>query len=116
MTIDAWHNFDGTSFLDGNKADASVIQESFALGLSIGSSSLHATAKAVVKAEVEAGATVAAPNGNVTLRALSGNYADSFYGAPAARWSACSRTPTRPPPHRAPPRRTSSATSGCSTA
>ena len=47
--------------------------------MSIGSSSLHATAKAIVKAEVEAGATVAAPNGNVVLKAVSGNYADSFY-------------------------------------
>ena len=79
VTIEAWHNFDGTSFLTDNKADASVVQTTFSFGLSIGSSNLHASAKAVVKAEVEAGATVAAPNGNVVLRALSGNYADSFY-------------------------------------
>ena len=79
VAILAWHNFDGTRFLDENLADASVVQTTVSLGLAVGSADLHAIASATTKAEIEAGATAAAPNGTVELKALAGNYAESFY-------------------------------------
>jgi hypothetical protein len=74
-TISAWHNFDGTDFIDTNIVEASSKMVSASLLLAIGTASLDAVAKATTKAEVEGGATLAAPSGTVTLESLSGNYA-----------------------------------------
>ncbi|MDQ0612685.1 hypothetical protein QF046_000326 [Microbacterium sp. W4I4] len=74
VTVSAWHNFDGSDFIDTNRVEASSKMASAGL-LAIGTASLDAVAKATTKAEVEAGATLAAPSGGVTLESLSGDYA-----------------------------------------
>ncbi|MDF2732934.1 MAG: repeat-containing protein, partial [Desertimonas sp.] len=78
-SILAWHNFDGTNFVTGNKVEAAAKQGAFSLGLAISSVNLTATAKAQVYANVNAGGTLSAPSGTANLMAFNGNYADGQY-------------------------------------
>ena len=75
-SILAWHNFDGTNFITGNKVEAAAKQGAFSLGLAISYVNLTATAKAKVYANVNAGGTLSAPSGTANLMAFNGNYAD----------------------------------------
>ena len=79
LNVLAYHNFDGSNFITANTVEASASMTSASLLLAIGSASMTATAKAVTKAEVDSSGTLAAPSGTVSLKALSGDYAESHF-------------------------------------
>ncbi len=74
VKVNAFHNFDGVSFITANDVEALTSVVVVGGLLSVGSSDLHATASATTQANVESSATLGAPTGAVEVHALSGNY------------------------------------------
>ena len=75
----AWHNFDGSGYINANEVNASAGSVTLALGLAISSVSMLAQAHATTTATVASGATLSAPSGTAALRARSLNVAIATY-------------------------------------
>ncbi|HTZ04687.1 MAG TPA: HYR domain-containing protein [Gaiellaceae bacterium] len=75
VSVLAYHNYDGSTFLTSDMAEAKASMTSVAFGLAFNSSDLNATAQAVTLAQLDPGGTLAAPSAGVILKAISGDYA-----------------------------------------
>ena len=75
VSVHAFHNYDGVAFLTENDVRATASATVAAIGLALGAAKLNAIATATAEAALNAGGTLAAPNGKVSVLALSANYA-----------------------------------------